>query len=1291
MAEPTIDQLQRLISGCMLTDRPALHRRLRRLVKAGAAARTKRLAQLQEDISASHGRLNQRRALLPRLAFPADLPITGKRGDIVQSIIDHQVVIVCGETGSGKTTQLPKMCLEAGRGVTGLIGHTQPRRIAARSVATRIAEELGSPLGDAVGYKVRFNDQLGAGAYIKLMTDGIVLAEIQHDRLLFRYDTIIIDEAHERSLNIDFLLGYLSQILPKRPDLKLIITSATIDPHSFASYFKAAPIIEVSGRGYPVDVRYRPLSPDTEGEQRDLQQGILDAVDELSRLGPGDILIFLPGERQIRELAEALRKHHPKGAEILPLYARLSFAEQNRVFQPHSGRRIVLATNVAETSLTVPGIKYIIDSGTARISHYSARSKVQRLPIEPISQAAAHQRAGRCGRTSPGVCIRLYSERDFENRPEYTPPEILRTNLASVILQMNHLRLGEVESFPFLDPPDARLINDGYKLLEELQAIDQGRRLTETGRKLSRLPVDPRLGRTVLAAVEGHCLREVLIIVSALAAQDPRERPLDRRETADQKQKRFQDPRSDFLSFIKLWEFLREQRKHLSKSKFRKLCREYFLSVTRVFEWQDIHGQLCNRVSGLGASVNNKAADYAAIHKALLTGLLSHIGFKDEKNGYQGTRNRRFWVFPGSGLHGKPPKWIMAAELVETSRLFARTVASIEPHWVVEAARHLSRSDHFEPHWQSRAAQVGAFEKVTLYGLVLVPRRRINYGPIAPVEAREIFIREALIGGRFKTRAGFFQHNHALVAEIMQQEAKARRHDILASDAILYGFYDARIPSQIYSGKAFEKWLKTSGEEPKLYLTRAQLICDGAILGTQQHYPDRMVTANTSLALNYHFEPGDERDGVTLTVPLALLNQLDPRHCEWLVPGLLKEKVVALIKGLSKPLRRNFVPAPDFARACIEAMLPYEGSLIERLSLELQRMTGIRVTAHDWRPDAVPDHLRMRFEIVDIQGDTLGTGRDLRQLQNKLAEQVLHSFSATLTADMERSAMTDWDFGGLTEPVEIEQAGIRAFAYRAVVDRGNSVDLCHYDTARKANQESRKGIRRLYLLKLQDQAKYLQKNLPHAQTLCMHFQPLGRCDSMKTEIVEAVFDRVFLHDGGPPTSRDEFLQRLEAGRSKLIPTANRLCELLSTILDQYHTLRLRLQDDALGLHKEVISDVKEQLGYLIHDDFILNTPPRWLEYIPRYLRAIGIRLDKLQRVPEKDCGLRAEILPFWGRYKKVRQDQQDKINNDDELTQYRWMLEEFRVSLFAQALKTSIPISAKRLQSQWRRVSGEEA
>ncbi len=1259
----------------MLKDRPSLRRRLRRLANVGAAVRTKRLTQLQEDISTSRRRLTQRRALLPRLTFPAVLPITGKREDIVQSIIEHQVVIVCGETGSGKTTQLPKMCLEAGRGVAGLIGHTQPRRIAARSVATRIAEELGSPLGNVVGYKVRFNDQLGEGAYIKLMTDGIILAEIQHDRLLFQYDTIIIDEAHERSLNIDFLLGYLSRILPKRPDLKLIITSATIDPDSFSRYFKDAPIIEVSGRGYPVDVRYRPLLPDTKADPRDLQQGILDAVDELSRLGPGDILIFLPGERQIRELTEALRKHHPKGAEILPLYSRLSFAEQNRVFQPHSGRRIVLATNVAEPSRAVPGIKYMVDGGTARISQYSVRSKVQRLPIEPISQAAAHQRAGRCGRTSPGVCIRLYSEQDFENRSEYTSPEILRTNLASVILQMSHLRLGEVESFPFLDSPDTRLINDGYKLLEELQAIDQGRRLTEIGRKLSRLPVDPRLGRTVLAAVQGHCQREVLIIVSALAVQDPRERPLDRCAAADQKQKQFQDPRSDFLGFIKLWEFLHEQRKHLSQSKFRKLCREHFLSVTRIFEWRDIHGQLCNRVSGPGMSVNNKAADYVAIHKALLTGLLSHVGFNDDKNGYQGTRNRRFWAFPGSGLHGKPPKWVMAAELAETSRLFARTMASIEPQWVVEAARHLSRRDYFEPHWQPRAAQVGAFEKVTLYGLVLVPRRRINYGPIAPAEAREIFIREALIGGRFKTRAGFFQHNHALVAEIMQGEAKARRHDILASDAIVDEFYDERIPSQIYSGKAFDQWLKTSGKEPELYLARAQLICNGAALGAQQRYPDRMVTANSSLALNYHFEPGDERDGVTLTAPIALLNQLDSRHCEWLVPGLLEEKVVALIKGLSKSLRRNFVPAPDFARACIEAMSPYQGSLTESLSLELQRMTGIRVTASDWHPDAVADHLRMRFDIVDIQGGMLGTGRDLRQLQNELAEQVAHNFSVTLTADMERSAMTDWDFGALVEPVEIEQAGIRVFAYPAVVDRGDSVDLCHYDTASKANQENRQGIRRLYLLKLQDQAKYLKKNLPHVQTLCMHFQPLRRSDSMKTEIVEAAFDRVFLDDGGSPTSRDEFLRRLEAGRSKLTPTVNLLCELLSTILDQHHVLRLRLQDDARSLHKQVISDVEEQLGYLIQEDFILNTPPRWMEHIPRYLKAIGIRLDRFTHTPEKDCGLRAEVLPFWEKYKKVRQDQKYNlnsgyINNNDELIKYRWMLEEFRVSLFVQPLKT---------------------
>jgi ATP-dependent helicase HrpA len=1268
----------------MLRDRPSLRRRLRGLTKLRGQDREHWLARIEASIAASQGRLRARIDGLPVTTYPADLPITQKKAEIAQAIADHQVVIVCGETGSGKTTQLPKICLELGRGTAGIIGHTQPRRIAARSVAARIAEELDVSPGAEVGYKVRFGDHVKDSSYIKLMTDGILLAEIQHDRLLLQYDTLIIDEAHERGLNIDFILGYLKQILPKRPDLKLIITSATIDPDSFARYFDAAPVIEVSGRGYPVEMRYRPLMSDEDPQERDLQLGILEAVDELARLGRGDILIFLPGERQIRETAESLRKHHPKGAEILPLYARLSVAEQNRVFQAHRRQRIVLATNVAETSLTVPGIKYVIDCGSARISRYSVRAKVQRLPIERVSQASARQRAGRCGRTAPGTCIRLYSEEDFESRPLFTEPEVRRTNLASVILQMSHNNLGAVESFPFLDPPEQRLINDGYKLLEELGAVDNGRELTEIGRQLARLPVDPRLARMILAAERHGCLREVVIIVSALAAQDPRERPLERREAADEKHRRFQDQRSDFLSFVKLWEFLRERQKHLSKSKFRRLCREHFISVNRVFEWWDIHGQLCNMVSEMRA--NQQAADFAAIHRALLHGLLGHIGFKEQEHEYQGPRNGRFYIFPGSGMHAKAPKWVMAAELVETTRLYARTVARIEPGWVVEAAGHLIKREYFEPHWQPRAARVSAFERITLYGLVLVPRRRIDYGPIAPSEAREMFIREALVAGRYRTQAEFFLHNHALVAELMASEAKVRRRDILVDEEELYRFYDERIPARIYSGRAFEKWLRSGVQESKLYLSRSQLTRQGARPVDERNYPHALQLAGTSFPLSYHFEPGDERDGVTLTVPLALLNKIDATRCEWLVPGLLEEKVVALLKALPKSIRRNFVPAPDYARACAEAMAPYQGVLTESLSRELLRITGVRVAAQQWRQDSIADHLRMRFEVVDDEGKTVSVGRDLGGLQGVLADRVASSFTSSLSKDQHRDGITIWDFGDLDEPVVIDQAGFSTHAYPGLVDQGDSVALRLFDTSFHADQESRKGIRRLYLLNLHDQVNYLRRSLPGIQSLCLHYRAFGSCDVLKTEIIQAVFGEVFLDAQELPKSRAQFQQRLDARKGQLLSSANKLCELLSAVLSEYHTIRLRVKEGAVRGYAEALSDIREQLDLLIYDRFIQNTPYPWLVNMPRYLKAINVRLDKLQNDPGRDRRKCGELSPYWQRFTTNRSRYIEEMQDEEAFVLYRWMLEEFRVSLFAQPMKTTVAVSTKRLKAQWERV-----
>ncbi len=1289
LREISLRNLHRTIDLCMLRDRPALRRRLSRLESTGIEMNDSRLVQLQRDIADSAARLSQRKADLPRPQFPNDLPITAKKAEIARTIETHQVVIISGETGSGKTTQLPKICLELGRGLGGMIGHTQPRRIAARSVAARIAGELDSALGSKVGYRIRFTERVQQGAYIKLMTDGILLTEIQYDRLLLQYDTLIIDEAHERSLNIDFLLGYLQRILPRRPELKLIITSATIDPHNFARYFGNAPVIEVSGRGYPVELCYRPLICEEHDDERDLQQGILEAVDELGRSGRGDILIFLPGERYIRDTAEKLRKHHPPGAEILPLYARLSVAEQNRIFQPHGHQRIVLATNVAETSLTVPGIKYVIDSGIARISRYSVRSKVQRLHIEPISQASARQRAGRCGRTSPGICIRLYSEQDFDNRAAFTPPEIQRANLASVILQMDHLRVGNIESFPFLDPPEHRQINDGYKLLEELGAIERRGVLTKIGQQLARLPIDPRLGRMILASSKLHCLREVLIIVSALAAQDPRDRPMDQREAADEKHKLFNDDRSDFLSFLKLWDFLYEQQKHLSKTKFRKLCRQHFISVTRVLEWQDIHSQLRNRVSGFEMQLDDQPAEYTAIHRALLHGLLSHIGFKDKDQEYRGARNRGFWIFPGSALYGGAPKWVMAAELIETTRLFARTVAKIESQWVVEAAQHLIKREQFEPHWQPRSAQVGGFERISLYGLVIVPRRRINYGSIAPDVAREIFIREALIAGRYQTHAKFFSHNHALIAKLNKLEEKARRRDILVSDEVLYEFYSTRIPANIHSGRTFEKWLKTSGQESALYLTEQQLVRLGSSPINDELYPEQMKILGTSFPLTYHFEPGSEQDGVTLTVPLALLNQVDSQQCEWLVPGMLQEKIMALIKGLPKQLRRNFVPVPDFARACAEAMQPYSKSLPESLSQALQRMTGIWIPDTSWPIESLSDHLRMRFRVIDMNGKTIGLGRNLASLQRHLASEVAAGFRSALKGWSEREGVTDWDFGNLNDSVEIEHSGVKARAYPALIDLGKSVALRLLDTPQKAYKENRKGVVRLYLLKLNDQARYLRKNLRDIQLLCLRYQNFGGCETLKTELIETVFARVFTGNGTIPTTRTEFEQRLNKGRPQLVSTLSELCDLVGAILEQYYAVKGKLKDLALHSKAEAISSVNEHLAQLVYVGFIKDTPYRWLGYLPRYLQAVSMRLDRLEYAPEKEAKLREQIEPYWERVKTRLAKLDHGVDDEYAFVQYRWMLEEFRVSLFAQSLGTSIPISAKRLETQWREVIGK--
>ncbi len=1307
MPTDRLSSLQSRIDSCLTADRHGFRQRLRRLRadRKRGRLRPEQVAELEARIDASAERLERRRAALPRPEFPEELPVSAMRGEIAAAIRDHQVVVVCGETGSGKTTQLPKICLELGRGAAGLIGHTQPRRIAARSVAARIAEELKTGLGQGVGFKVRFGDHTGPDTFIKLMTDGILLAEMQSDRYLGQYDTLIIDEAHERGLNIDFILGYLKRVLPKRPDLKVIITSATIDPERFSRHFDGAPIVEVSGRTYPVEVRYRPLlAADEDQRDRDQVTAILDAVDELSREGPGDILVFLAGEREIRETAEALRKHHPPHTEILPLYARLSAAEQNRVFKAHGGRRIVLATNVAETSLTVPGIRYVVDPGYARISRYSHRTKVQRLPVEKISQASANQRAGRCGRVAEGICIRLYSEEEFQARPEFTEPEILRTNLASVILQMQALGLGDVDAFEFVEAPDSRFIRDGYRLLEELGALDARGRLTETGRQLARLPIDPRLGRMLLAAWKEGSLAEVLVIVAALSIQDPRERPLDRQQAADQKQALFRHEQSDFLAFLKLWDWFHEQSRHLSQNKLRKLCREHFLSYVRMREWHDIHRQLANMVKDMGLRPNREEADYGAIHRALLTGLLGNVALKDgEKGEFLGARNLRLRVHPGSALHRKPPKWIMAAELVETTRLYARTVARIDPAWLEPLAGHLVRRSHSEPHWEKRPAQVAAYERVTLYGLPIVARRRVNYGPIDPVASREIFIREALVHGNWSSRAPFFRHNREQVAEIEALEAKARRQDILVDEEDIFAFYDERIPQGIYSGKSFERWrAKAERGQPRLlFLQRDRLLrrADGV---AGDDFPDHLEVAGLSLKLEYHFDPSHAADGVTALVPVQALNLLTPERCDWLVPGLLREKVILLIKSLPKRLRRNFVPVPDFADACLNNLKADDGALLPALSHQLLRMTGVEIPADAWRPETLPPHLCMNFRVLGTDGRTLGQGRDLERLQAEYGEQARESFEALPKNSWHRDDIRDWDFGELPERVEFERDGLLLHGYPALIPQGEGAGLRLFDDAREAARQHRAGTRRLFALHARDAFRYLRRHLPVGNEQCLQLMSAGgvrppawveppaaarggaagnACEALKEDVYTAVIDQAFLADGEVRDEQD-FRRRLESGRKALMGTAQDYAGLIRDIAAAYHAIA-RALSGPIPLHRvQAMAGVRAQLDSLVYRGFVSATPFAVLRHYPRYLKALQRRVEKAG--DSRDSQLARQVAPLWERFER------HAGQGVPEVMEFRWMIEELRVSLWAQELRTPYPVSVKRLEKWWKERIGSE-
>ncbi len=1266
----------------MLADQRRLRQRLRFLCEARGPVADEVRTKLANDIAASGARCARRRERLPAVQFDEELPVNARRETIAAAISAHQVVIVCGETGSGKTTQLPKICLALGRGAAGLIGHTQPRRIAARAIATYLARDLHGEVGGAVGCKVRFTDRTGPDTYIKVMTDGILLAETQGDRALSAYDTLIIDEAHERSLNIDFLLGYLRQLLPRRPDLKLIITSATIDPQRFARHFGDAPVVEVSGRTYPVEVRYRPpRAPDDDGGLQDQVESILGAVDELTALRhDGDILVFLPGERDIREAAEALRKHHPPHTEILPLYARLSAAEQERVFAAHTGRRIVLATNVAETSLTVPGIRYVVDTGRARISRYSLRAKVQRLPIEKISRASADQRKGRCGRLSDGVCIRLYAEDDYLARPEFMDPEIRRTNLASVILQMLALRLGEVAEFPFLDPPDPRLVNDGYRLLLELGAVDERRALTPLGSKLARLPIDPRFARLLLAAAATGALAEVLIIASALSLPDPRERPAEAQDAADQLHRRFMDERSDFLSYLKLWTFYHEAATQLSKAKLRKFCRDNFLSPVRLREWHDIHRQLHALVADMGLVPNAAPADYAAIHRALLAGLLGQVGVKTETQEYLGARQAKFFIAPGSGLFKRGPKWVMAAELVETARLYARCVAKVEPEWIEHAAGALCRRSYHDPHWEKKRAQVVAHESVTLYGLTLAAARPVHYGPINPAEARAVFIRGALVAGEYTTDAPFFRHNRNLIAEIERLEHKSRRADVLVDEERIFAFYDAVVPADVYNGAAFESWRKQAErDQPRLlYLTEEYLKQRDAGADIAEQFPDRVQVDGLTLSLLYHFEPGHAEDGVTVLLPLAVLNQVSAQRFEWLVPGLLPEKITALIKSLPKHLRRYFVPVPQYATACVEALLPADRPLTEALAQELHRIGGVRVPADAWRAETLAPHLHMNFRVVDETGATLAAGRDLAQLRAEFGQQARRDFGRLARPGFERDGIRTWDFDALPERIDIARDGETVYGYPALVDQGDAVALKLFDSAAAAAKEHGAGLRRLFLLALPQQAKYLQKNLPVSKDACLHHLPLGNCDALKHDLLVAVTERAFF-TGPPPRTRAEFETRRDEAAGKLLTIANDLCRLAGEILAEYHGARTEFERMRARLPAPAVADIQAQLERLVYPGFVSGTPVAWLAHLPRYLKALRLRLQKLVNAPARDAAKLAEFAPLWRAY---RDRAAPGAAGNAALEEYRWWLEELRVSLFAQELRTAVPVSVKRLQQK---------
>ncbi|TCP07168.1 ATP-dependent RNA helicase HrpA [Caldimonas thermodepolymerans] len=1266
---------------------------------------------------------------IPPITFPESLPVSARREEIARAIEQHQVVIVSGETGSGKTTQLPKIALALGRGLgaggRGLIGHTQPRRIAASSVAKRIAQELNSPLGEIVGYKVRFQDRLSPGASVKLMTDGILLAETQTDPLLKAYDTLIIDEAHERSLNIDFLLGYLRQILPHRPDLKVIVTSATIDAERFAQHFASArgpaPVIHVSGRLYPVEQRWRPFEEDRD---YDLNDAIADAVDELWREGPGDVLVFLPGEREIRDAAEHLRKHHPPGVEILPLYARLSQQEQDRVFEPGGAPRIVLATNVAETSLTVPGIRYVIDSGLARVKRYSYRNKVEQLQVEPVSQAAANQRAGRCGRVANGICIRLYDEQDFASRPRFTDPEILRSSLAGVILRMKSLGLGNVEDFPFIEPPPRRAIADGYQLLAELNAVDEHNELTAIGRELAKLPLDPRIGRMILEARERQSLAEVLVIASALSVQDVRDRPLEQQQAADEKHRKFDDEKSEFMGYLKLWKWLDESRggqgnaPRLSNRRYEQLLRDHFISPRRVREWRDIHSQLHTVVAEHGWRLNTQPATYEQIHLAMLSGLLGNIGIKsDEDEWYLGARGIKFWRHPGAHLSKRPGRWIVAAELVETTRLYARGIAAIQPEWIPGLAGHLLKKQLLDPHWEKKRAEVVAVERATLYGLVIYNDRRVNYGKVDPAGAREIFIREALVHGEWDTRLPFLAHNQKMVRQVEELEHKSRRQDVLVDDELIYAFYDQQVPADVTSGATFERWYREeSRRRPRLLmLTREELMRHEAAGITTAAFPKTIRLGGVDCSVSYLHDPGDPKDGVTVTVPIFALNQVSEERCEWLVPGMLKDKVLALVKSLHQKPRARLVPLPEYVEQFVGSVEFGQGSLMEALLKSVRERTQLDVKRGDFKLETLSPHLFMNFRVVDEHGRQLGMGRNLAALKAELGSRARSAFQALAALKLQPSRPADapapapaaagdarpaarpepaqpaveaqakytaWTFGELPELMEVRRGSQSLVGFPALIDKGTHVEIEVFDEPEVAAARHRAGLRRLVALQLKEPLKYLEKNIPDLQKMAVAYMSLGTADELREQIVELALDRAFLQE---PLPADEasFKARIDEGRTRLNLIAQEIARLAGAILVEHQAAQRKLKDARPP--KEVADDIAAQLQRLMPKRFLVTTPYAQLQHFVRYLKGVQMRLDKLRADPARDAQRLAELRPLEQRYLRALAER--KGAPDTRLQEFRWLLEELRVGLFAQELRTPQPVSVKRLEKAWAQIN----